>query len=92
VREIATKNQRIFTQYGPDNFGTDDLARLAAALERLDAQGADFVLSYADCPEARDSFRRWRITQHNVMRHISGFAAHRKTSSELIFTNLGSQS
>lgn len=85
----AVKNERIFTQYGPDNFGIDDLARLGRLLATLDARGVDFVVSYADCEEAREFFGGWKLQTHDVMRHISGFAAHRKVSREIVVTNIG---
>lgn len=87
----AVKNERIFTQYGPDNFGIDDLARLGKLLAVLNQRGVDFVVSYADCEEAREYFGGWRVQTHEVMRHISGFAAHRKVSREIVVTNIGTR-
>lgn len=86
---FAVKNVRIFTQYGPDNFGLDDLSRLGKLLTTLDRRGVHFVVSYADCDEAREFFGGWKVETHDVMRHISGFAAHRKVSQELVVTNIG---
>jgi DNA adenine methylase len=85
---FAVKNVRIFTQYGPDCFGLNDLDRLASLLHVLHKRGVHFVLSYADCPEARSLFCGWNMSSHEVLRHISGFAAHRKNSLELVVTNL----
>ena len=86
----AVENVRIFTQYGPDNFGFNDLRRLGDALSKLDSAGIDFVVSYADCAEARTVFSQWHIDVHSVTRHISGFAAHRKQAAELVVTNIRS--
>lgn len=83
----AVANVRIFTQYGPASFGLDDLRRLAATLVVLDDRGVKFAVSYADCFEARSLLSAWTIQSHEVMRHISGFAAHRKTAGEIVVTN-----
>ena len=81
----AIRNSRAFTQYGPDTFGLDDLQRLKIALGRLDEIGVPFVLSYADCLEARECFSAWRHFATTVQRNIAGFAAHRRKSGEILF-------
>lgn len=81
----AIRNSRAFTQYGPDTFGLDDLHRLTVALSRLDEIGVPFVLSYADCPEAREYFSGWRYLTTTVQRNIAGFSAHRRKSGEMLF-------
>lgn len=84
----ALKNQRIFTQYGPDSFGTQDLERLAVAVDLVHDRGARFVVSYADCEEVRMKFDKWALYETTAQRNISGFAASRKRSKELMFTNI----
>jgi DNA adenine methylase len=84
----AVRNRRIFNQYGPDTFGTSDLQRLSKILHLIDARRAAFVLSYANCKEAKDLFAEWKVTRVSTVRNISGFAAHRKTAGELIITNI----
>lgn len=84
----AVRNRRIFNQYGPDTFGLDDLRRLARVLETIDQRESTFVLSYADCQQARDLFARWNIRRVSTVRNISGFTAHRKSARELIISNM----
>jgi DNA adenine methylase len=81
---FAVRNTRVFTQYGPDVFGTSDLDRLRVSLQKLDERGVSFLLSYADCPEARETFAGWELRSTMVQRHISGFSTHRKRSGELL--------
>jgi DNA adenine methylase len=84
----AVANRRIFKQYNATTFGFEDLHRLSALLYAIDAIGAHFLLSYAVCSEALAAFRSWpqmRVTTH---RNIAGFAAHRRTSMELVVSNV----
>ena len=55
----AVGNRRVFRQYGPSSFGLNDLQRLAEALVSMDARNVKFVLSYADCAEAKQFSQRW---------------------------------
>lgn len=84
----AVANRRIFRQYGPDSFGLEDLNRVQAVLDEINARGADFVLSYAYCREASEAFNRWTPVRVYVQRNISGFATHRRRAAELIVTNI----
>jgi len=88
----AVKNRRIFRQYGPDSFGKDDLARLAASLTQIDKCGATFVLSYAMCSEALVSFKNWRIRRVRIQRSVAGFSEHRRMAVELIVSNRSPES
>lgn len=83
----AVQNRRIFRQYGPDCFGTEDLARLASALPRIDRNGATFLVSYAMCPEALDAFSGWHIRQAQTQRSIAGFSRHRRKDIEILVSN-----
>jgi DNA adenine methylase len=83
----AIDNQRIFRQYGPTTFGSEDLLELADYLFCLDAIGAAFLLSYADSAEARTLFAHWTTFSVNTVRNIAGFAERRRISAELIVTN-----
>jgi DNA adenine methylase len=85
---FAVSNQRVFTQYDPSSFGLDDLERLANELEKMGNRGVKFVLSYADCPEAKRHFGDWRFRRVLTQRNIAGFSAARRRSPELIFTNI----
>ena len=83
----AVGNRRIFRQYGPDSFGLEDLLRLRAVLTEIDKRGARFVLSYADCREARKIFSKWESRRVLTQRNISGFAKHRRQAVELVISN-----
>src|SRR5262245_26841923 len=83
----AVESRRVFREYGARCFTKRDLHRLAKHLERLDAVGASFVLSYADCSEARHVFARWSRTRVRVRRNIAGFSGARRQAYELLFSN-----
>lgn len=84
----AIRNQRIFTQYGPDTFGLNDIERLAKVLYLIDQRGANFVLSYADCDDSRELRRDWSVRKARIRHNIAGFASHRKYVDELIISNV----
>jgi DNA adenine methylase len=88
----AVESRRVFREYDKRDFTTRDLGRIADHLDAIDAKGAAFVLSYADCKEARDSFGRWRLRRIRVRRNIAGFAAARRTAVELLATNIERES
>jgi DNA adenine methylase len=81
-------SRRLFSEYFPDAFGGKDLKRLASVLSQLHSQGVGFVVTYADCREARRLLARWRPRRISVRRSIAGFAADRRASYELLATNL----
>jgi DNA adenine methylase len=83
----AVDNRRIFKQYGPQTFGTDDLHRVKRCLETIEARGAKFVLSYAYCAEALRTFKEWTHRKVYCQRNISGFVKHRRRAAELVVTN-----
>ncbi len=83
----AVQNSRIFYQYGPDCFGTDDLTRLASALPDIDRCGATFLVSYALCQEALDAFDGWHIHQVKTQRSVAGFSRHRREAIEILVSN-----
>lgn len=84
----AVESRRVFRQYAAREFGKADLYRLAAHLRRMDSRGVDFVVSYADCAEARESLREWEPKRIRVRRHVAGFAKSRRIAYELIATNI----
>lgn len=84
---FAVESRRVFNEYGPQNFGEDDLKKLAGALERIDAADAYFVVSYADCAEARRHLGSWSSVRVRTRRNIAGFAEKRRHAYELIVTN-----
>jgi DNA adenine methylase len=85
---FAATGVRTFVEYGKTSFDELDLDRLEHHLERIDRRGASFLVSYADCPRAREIAKGWNATTINVRRHIAGFTSKRKTARELLITNL----
>ncbi len=84
----AVESRRVFRQYCSKEFAKKDLERLACHLHRMDARKVHFVLSYADCAEARHFFKDWNPTRMRVRRHVAGFTGSRRTAYELIATNI----
>lgn len=84
----AVEDRRVFCEYGPKTFGKRDLNRLSAHLERINLRGAAFLLSYADCTEARQIFKKWKTKRMLVSRNIAGFSSHRRHAYELLVTNM----
>ncbi|MGJ8643693.1 MAG: DNA adenine methylase [Luteolibacter sp.] len=81
------ESKRVFKEYGARVFSSQDLERLVATLQEIDKKGGAFLLSYADCKEAREMFREWPMRRMFVARNISGFARNRRRSAELLFSN-----
>lgn len=85
---FAVSNRRIFKQYGPQNFGNEDILRLRECLEYLDSIGATFVLSYAYCKESIENFSDWTFRRVTTQRNISGFANNRRRAVEVLVSNI----
>lgn len=86
---FAVDNRRIFREYLPHSFAAKDLTRLSEALHQIAANGAHFLMSYADSPEARRLVAPWRHVRVPIRRHIAGFAGARRRHYELLATNQG---
>jgi DNA adenine methylase len=84
--------RRVFRQYDKREFTQRDLNRLAKHLVKIDRRGAKFVLTYADCREARVAFASWGPRRIRVRRHVAGFADGRRSSYELLVTNVENRS
>lgn len=84
----AVTSRRLFREYGKNTFDTSDIPRFADALDTIDQARADFLVSYADCTEARSLARRWNSIRLPIRRHVAGFAGARKTAYEWLITNL----
>lgn len=84
----AVKNSSIFSQYGAETFGLNDLQRLAKSLFELHNRNVKFVLSYANVEEAHDLFKTWDITIVKTQRNIAGFSKFRRVEEELIVSNI----
>jgi DNA adenine methylase len=84
----AVSSRRLFREYGSKPFDVDDVERLARALKRIHRRGADFVVSYADCREARALASDWNSQKFLVQRHIAGFSDHRTRAYEWLIYNM----
>lgn len=83
----CVNRQRVFREYLPGSFALRDLPRFERQLRRLDEGGALFVVSYADCPEARKMLQDWNPRQVRTRRNIAGFSDHRRYANELVASN-----
>lgn len=83
----AVSNRRVFIEYGAAPFSASDLSDVADCLDRIAKQGATFVISYADCKEARRALSGWKVKRRSVRRNVAGFAGARRVQYELYATN-----
>jgi DNA adenine methylase len=83
----AVSARRVFKQYGAREFGPNDLLRLSRHLVAMDRRGAYFLVSYADCREARELAEGWQMRRMRVRRHVAGFAGARRSTYELLISN-----
>jgi DNA adenine methylase len=84
----AVNSRRIFCEYGKSVFNTSDISRFAKTLTEIRQTKADFLISYADCREARALARQWNSVRLPVRRNIAGFAGARRDAYEWLITNL----
>ena len=80
-------SRRVFREYQAGEFSSADLNRLRSWLEKLDNQGIDFVVSYADSKEGRSLGEGFNSKRVRVRRNIAGFAKHRRLAYELMISN-----
>lgn len=83
----AVSNRRIFSQYGMDSFGLNDMERMSVLLRDLDARGAKFLVSYARSPESRILSRDWKVRRVHTKRNVAGFREHRRMAVEVMISN-----
>ena len=84
---FAVTSRRIFREYGKKTFDTSDIPRLSECLTTIAKQKADFLVSYADCAEARALALEWHSMRLPIKRHIAGFAGDRKKAYEWLISN-----
>jgi DNA adenine methylase len=84
----AVSNRRMFKEYAAKHFSISDIAVLGGLLKQIDQKGASFVLSYADCSEARMAFAEWRVRRILTRRSVAGFHGARRNHYELCVTNI----
>lgn len=83
----ASTGSRASGEYGYGCFGIADIPRLIAALEKIQAAGATFLLSYSYSLELNELLARWSRIQLSVRRHVAGFARDRGQVTELLVSN-----
>lgn len=83
----AVTSRRIFREYGKKTFDTTDITRLSRSLELIVTRKADFLVSYADCSEARSLAKCWYSLRVPVKRHIAGFTGDRRRAYEWLISN-----
>lgn len=84
----VVESRRVFREYGARPFDTRDLNRLSEHLKKLNARGAEFLVSYTDCREARQLARPWYTFRMRLRRYVAGFTGARKLGYELLITNI----
>jgi DNA adenine methylase len=83
----AVGSRRIFTEYGKKTFVTSDISRLSDSLAAIVKRDADFLVSYADCSEARMLGLKCHSVRLPIRRHVAGFAGDRRESYEWLISN-----
>jgi DNA adenine methylase len=83
----AVRARRVFREYDPSAFTIEDIVRLRKWMERLNAAGITFVVSYAESDEADVLRKGFSFETISVQRNVAGFAAHRALTSELLISN-----
>jgi DNA adenine methylase len=74
-------------EYGYASFDTPDLVRLARCLDSIHQKGAEFLLSYALCPEIQAISGKWNAKVVLVRRHVAGFQDRRAVVNEILISN-----
>lgn len=85
---FAVRARRVFRQYDPSTFTSEDIARLRQWMERLNAKRINFVVSYAESDEADVLRKNFSCETVSVRRNIAGFAGHRVVTNELLISNI----
>jgi len=85
---FVVRARRVFRQYDPSTFTHEDIVRLRGWMERLNAKGINFVVSYAESDEADVLKKNFSHETVAVRRHIAGFARHRAITNEVLISNI----
>jgi DNA adenine methylase len=78
---------RIFNEYVKGHFNHQDTDRLAELLRAIHSKGAFFLLSFIDDPIVEAITEEWGCEKYLVQKNISGFAASRRRSLEILVRN-----
>jgi DNA adenine methylase len=84
----AVESRRIFREYSERPFCSNDLCRLSDHLIKIHNRHAAFLVSYADCREARVLAKDWFSCRMRVRRHVAGFTGARRAAYELLISNI----
>jgi DNA adenine methylase len=84
---FSITSHRMFNEYDASVFQTAQLEQLREEMEKLSHRKIKFLVSYADSAEARFLYRGFKSKTVTVRRNISGFAATRAQSRELLIWN-----
>src|SRR5690606_3664804 len=84
---FRVESRRIFNEYDPSVFSSNDLQRLRGCMDDLTKKGDEFLVSYADCDEANMLKYGYDYLLVNVRRNIAGFASNRRTTTEILISN-----
>lgn len=75
-------------EYGHGSFDYQDIPTLISYLEKIDAKGAYFLLSYSYDSALLDLLpSRWYKLELSVNRHVAGFKQHRSIAKEALVAN-----
>jgi DNA adenine methylase len=85
---FAVRARRVFREYDPSTFTSDDIARLRKWMERLNAKRINFVVSYAESDEADVLRKNFSCETVPVRRNIAGFVGSRVMTNEMVITNI----
>jgi DNA adenine methylase len=84
----AVQGKRVFREYDPSAFTSEDIERLRAWMVRLNRAGISFLVSYAESEEADVLKRGFSYETISVQRNVAGFAVNRAQTNELLISNL----
>jgi DNA adenine methylase len=84
----ASSQRLPFREYHPNSFAVNDINRLQQLLKLIDQRGANFLLTYANCPAIQPVAKGWISSTCRVRRNISGFSNTRRMATEIIITNV----
>lgn len=84
---FAVTSRRVFRQYGKTPFDVTDIPRLSKCLAEIDRVGGAFLVSYADCTEARSLAKGRYCVRLPVRRNVAGFAGKRRNAYEWLISN-----
>jgi len=84
----AVRARRVFSEYDPSTFTHEDITRLREWMEKLNAKGINFVVSYAESDEADVLRRNFSCETVAVRRNIAGFVASRVLTNEVLISNI----